>query len=124
MATTSKVIIETVVKGLPEGGSARSRYEQSNSSGVRVAIETTFGTGISSATTFSTPANARFMTIVMPTTNTNPWRLAMSTAEVGLALSSRGANVYCLSTESTAGSTFYGYTTSTRAISGVRIIYT
>lgn len=122
MPSTSKVIIETLVKGLPEGGSARSRFEQTNTTGSRVTVETTFGTGISSATTFTSPVNARFLTIVLPTSNTNPWRLAATTAEVGLAMSSHGASVFCLP-ESTAGTEFVAYTSSTRAISGVRLIW-
>lgn len=119
----SKVTIETVVTNLPEGGSARSHFEQTNTTGVRVAVETTFGSGVSSATSWTTPPNARHMTIVLPTTNTNPWRLTASTAEVGVALSSHGASVYALP-ESTSGTQFFAYTTSTRAISGVRIVYT
>lgn len=122
MATTSKVIVRTIIKGTLEGGSAQSEYTQVNTTGTRVSVETTFGAGVASATTFSSPANARFMTIVLPTTNENSWRLTASTAEVGMALSSQGINVFALP-DSTVGSTFYGYTTSTRAISGVRIIY-
>lgn len=121
MSTTSKVIVRTVIKGTQEGGSAQAEYVMVNSTGCRVTIETTFGSGLSSATTFSTPTNAKFMTIIPPTSNAEPWRLAASTVEVGLAMSSQGASVFALSTAS--ATTFYGYTTSTRAISGVRVIF-
>lgn len=122
MATTSKVTIKTVVKGTLEGVSAQGEYVMVNTTGCRVIVETTFGAGVANATTFASPPTARFMQVTMPTSNTNPWRLTGSTAEVGLALSSQGTLVYALD-ESTAGTTFYGYTSSTRAISGVRITY-
>lgn len=122
MPTTSKVVIKTIVKGTDLGGSLQGEHTMVNTTGCRVTVETTFGSGVSSATSFRSPPNARWMTVTMPSSNTNAWRLTADTAEVGLGLSSHGTNVYSLP-ESTAGTQFFGYTTSTRAISGVRITY-
>lgn len=118
----SRVIIETLVTELPEGGSARSRHELVNSTGVSVAAETTFNTGVSSAASFSNPVNARVLLLFPPTTNTSPYRVSQSTAEVGLPFSSQGPAVLSIS-PSTVASTYYGWTTSTRAISGMRVLY-
>lgn len=87
-----------------------------------MSVETTFNTGVSSATTFSSPPNAKWVTISMPSDNTEPWRLTASTAEVGIAMSSHGASVLSLP-GSTVGSTFYAYTTGTVSIPGVRIVF-
>lgn len=105
-----------------EGGSVQNRTVMVNTTGSRVVAETTFGTGISSATSFRSPPNAKFLTIVMPSTNTNPWRMSATTAEVGLAMSSQGATVLTLP-ESSNGTEIFGYTSSTRAISGVRLVF-
>lgn len=122
MASTSLVTIETVVSGLPEGGSARSRYTVTNSTATRVAFETTVNIGIASATTVSNPVNARTMILIPPSSNASPYRISQSTAEVGLPLSSRGFGVFSIP-PSTTPSTFFLYTTSTRAISGLRAIF-
>ena len=114
-------MISGTIRGLPEGGSANiGPYKMTNSTGSRVTIETTFGAGIANATTWSAPTNAKYMLIIMPTTNTNAWRLAGTTAEAGIAMSSRDPTLISISTLMT---TYYGYTSSTRAISGVRIIF-
>lgn len=114
MASTSKVIVETVVSGTPEMGSARSRFETVNSTGTRVALETTIATGISSATTLSNPVDARTLILIPLTTNTSPYRVSGSTSEVGVPLSSQGAAVFSVS-PSTTPSTWYLYTTGERA---------
>lgn len=122
MPTTSKVTVKTVIKGTGIGGSLQGEHTMVNTTGSRVTVETTFGSGVSAATSFRSPANARFLTIVLPSTNTNAWRLTGDTAEVGVALSSHGVNVYSLP-ESTVGTLFFAYTTGSRDISGVRLTY-
>ena len=122
MPTTSKVVIDTLVTGSVEGGSANSHSVMKNSTGCRTAIETTFGVGVANATTFVSPPTAKFLTIIPPSSNASGWRLANSTAEVGLPMSSQGASLLSI-VESTAGTTWFAYSTSTRAISGVRIIW-
>lgn len=114
MPTSAIVSVETKVSGLPEGGSDQNRYSLRLSSAVSVSYETTIGTGISSATTLSNPVGSRVMLLQPFSSNTNPYRLAMSTAEVGLPLSSQDISLFSMP-DSTAASTFYLWTTSTRA---------
>ena len=122
MPSTSKVTIETVVTGLPEGGSARSAYSFVNSTATRVALETTVNTGISSATTVSNPVDARTMILIPPSTNKSPYRISQSTAEVGIPLSSQGFYVGSIP-PSTTPSTYFLYTTGATAIVGLRVIF-
>lgn len=121
MPTTSQVTVKTEVTGT--GGHSVVTHTQKNTTGVRYAIETTFGAGVANATTFSSPPNAKFMTIILPTSNESGWRLSISTAEVGLPMASQGASNLCLQ-DTTAGTTFYAYSTSTRAITKVRLLFT
>lgn len=115
MSSTSLVTIKQQVKGLPEGGSVTAEKVLRNSTGVRISLDTTIGTGISSATTVAAPVNARFMVITPYSTNTSPIYLSGSTSETGIPLSSVDQSVLSIYTTSTGGTTFYLYVQTTRS---------
>lgn len=119
MASTSILTFEWVVTGRPERGSDQGRLSFRNSTGVDDASETTASTGATIATPLVPPNNARFMVIIPPSTNHHGLRLTGSTSEVGLPLSSQGGSAVSITT----GSSYLLYTTSSTAVTGIRLIW-
>jgi hypothetical protein len=120
--STSIVTFTWEVKGRPEGGSDQGRVTQRNSTGVDNEYETSAGVGIANAAPLVLSTNTRYTLIKPPSTCHAPLRLAGSTAESGIPLSSQGASVVCLVPSGTTTGSAYLYTTATTAIQGIRVI--
>lgn len=119
MASTSIVTLSWEIRGRPEGGSDQGKYTQRNSTGVDDAIETTATTLATAGASLVPPSNTKFMALIMPSTNKVPVRLSGSTAEAGIPLSSQGGSVVCVTT----GTTYFVYTTSSTAVTGIRVLW-
>jgi hypothetical protein len=88
MASTASISILSTVTGLPEGGTDSLSIAASNSSAANTITYVQVTTAQGTATTFSMLSSAKFVLLIPPSTNTFPYRLTGSTAEVGLPLSS------------------------------------
>lgn len=120
--TTSIVELLGSVTGMLEGGSVKFRSVVRNSTGVRETRELTIGSGISNATTIANPVDAKMMVIAVGDTNTAAYRISGTTSEVGIPCSSAGFIAVSIP-PSTAANTYHVYTTSTRAITGARLMF-
>lgn len=120
MATNSMSILSTI-SGASEGGNDLINLAISNTSAVYTIQQTTLTTnGITGAVTFAIPAGVRQVLLVPPSTNNLPWRMAPSTGDTGMYMTSQGDPT--LLSVSTVGSTVVLFTTATTAIVNFRVI--
>lgn len=123
MATNQMSILSTITGGF-EGGTDLINLAINNTSAVYTISQGNLGTnGIAGGTTFTLPVGARQVLIVPPTTNTSPMRVANSTTDTGLAISSSDPTLISVTT---VLSTVFIWSTSTaiagNAVSNLRVI--
>lgn len=112
MASTASLKLSGTITGLPEGGEDQLSLTMTNTSCANTVTFYPVTTAVGTCTALVTPSSARFLIAIPPSTNTFPFRITGSTAEVGLAASSNNAAfVSCPGLSSvyfytTAGTTF------------------
>lgn len=119
MATTASHTFTSTIDGASEGGKDLINLTFSNSSAPYTISMTTIATAGGAGQTFVIPAGAQTVFIVPPSTNDLPFRLATSTSDTGIMMSSQRPSVLQVTT---AGSTICLFSTGTTAIPNVRVI--
>lgn len=87
---TAEITISSTVSGLPEGGGDYGSYNLTNTSAA--VFQTLLGvtTVLANAAGVSLPSSGKFLLFIPPSTNTFAWRLAQSTLDTGILMSSQG----------------------------------
>lgn len=119
MPTTAVIEIRASITGQLEGGSDFHSISVTNSSAVNSAVTSTATTAVGTATPISIPTSGHVLIILPNSTNTLPLRVTGSTAETGIAVTSRGPALLSLP----GGTTVHVYTTGTTAVPFRYLLY-